>query len=370
MNSPSPSGECTFRKTSFLPLAATTALVIAAPIALGHAPPSLLELPPRTSSVAHAPFSAAVFVAAAVAIGVTLTPVCASIGLFQPPSPPTRRLRLSRLGWLGIALCGASWVIAWTRFPLFAEVQLHTFFPLWLGYILAVGELASARELQAGCARRPLSPVSSIGLFAVSALFWWLFEYLNRFVENWSYINVEQFSALSYSVLATVSFSTVLPAVLVTRRLLGTFERLNTPLTGWRPVRVPRHSRILVFTLALVALIVLPIFPNELFPFVWAAPLALLAVLISACGGRTALDDALLGDWRPTVHWAIAALVCGWFWEMWNWQSLARWTYAVPYVGCCKIFEMPLIGFAGYIPFGVLCGAVCESVLGREASRS
>ena len=32
--------------------------------------------------------------------------------------------------------------------------------------------------------------------------------------------------------------------------------------------------------------------------------------------------------------------------------------------------RVPLIGFAGYIPFGVLCGAVCESVLGREASRS
>ncbi len=35
-----------------------------------------------------------------------------------------------------------------------------------------------------------------------------------------------------------------------------------------------------------------------------------------------------------------------------------KWVYAVPWVHAFQIWEMPLIGFAGYLPFGVECAAV------------
>jgi hypothetical protein len=50
---------------------------------------------------------------------------------------------------------------------------------------------------------------------------------------------------------------------------------------------------------------------------------------------------------------AIAAVICGFFWELWNIGSLAKWEYAIPYVHCCKLFEMPLLGYLGYLPFGL-----------------
>jgi hypothetical protein len=37
---------------------------------------------------------------------------------------------------------------------------------------------------------------------------------------------------------------------------------------------------------------------------------------------------------------------------------LAKWVYAVPYVQRFHVWEMPLVGFAGYLPFGVECAAV------------
>ena len=76
-------------------------------------------------------------------------------------------------------------------------------------------------------------------LFPVSALFWWFFEYLNRFVQNWYYVEVSKFSPLEYALLATLSFSTVLPAVLGTRDLLLTFEFFKKAYGCWVKVRLP-----------------------------------------------------------------------------------------------------------------------------------
>jgi hypothetical protein len=51
----------------------------------------------------------------------------------------------------------------------------------------------------------------------------------------------------------------------------------------------------------------------------------------------------------------MAALACGVFWELWNYHSLAKWVYTVPFVQRWPIFEMPLLGYAGYLPFGLEC---------------
>ncbi|MCX5879514.1 MAG: hypothetical protein NTY44_10440 [Deltaproteobacteria bacterium] len=59
----------------------------------------------------------------------------------------------------------------------------------------------------------------------------------------------------------------------------------------------------------------------------------------------------------------LAALLCGLFWEMWNFYSLAKWVYHVPFVQRFHLFEMPLLGYAGYLPFGMECLVVAEMVL-------
>ncbi|MCA1670462.1 MAG: hypothetical protein LC793_24395 [Thermomicrobia bacterium] len=48
-----------------------------------------------------------------------------------------------------------------------------------------------------------------------------------------------------------------------------------------------------------------------------------------------------------------AGLICGFFWEMWNYWSLPKWYYTVPYVGFGKVFEMPILGYIGYLPFAL-----------------
>jgi hypothetical protein len=75
-------------------------------------------------------------------------------------------------------------------------------------------------------------------------------------------------------------------------------------------------------------------------------------------------DWTARGDWRPVVSLALGALVCGFFWEMWNIRSHPRWVYDVPYFGFWHVFEMPLAGYLGYVPFSFELFAVVHLVFG------
>jgi hypothetical protein len=72
------------------------------------------------------------------------------------------------------------------------------------------------------------------------------------------------------------------------------------------------------------------------------------------------IQSLLPGDWRPVILSATAALFCGFWWELWNAYSFSHWEYTIPYVHALKIFEMPILGFAGYLPFGITCFVVAE----------
>jgi hypothetical protein len=58
-------------------------------------------------------------------------------------------------------------------------------------------------------------------------------------------------------------------------------------------------------------------------------------------------------DWRMVLVLFAAALICGVFWEMWNIYSWPKWIYTFPYLDQLRIFEMPLAGYLGYLPFGL-----------------
>jgi hypothetical protein len=45
---------------------------------------------------------------------------------------------------------------------------------------------------------------------------------------------------------------------------------------------------------------------------------------------------------------------------MWNSGSLAHWEYGIPFTHRFQLFEMPLLGYAGYLPFGLECVAVVQ----------
>ena len=48
-----------------------------------------------------------------------------------------------------------------------------------------------------------------------------------------------------------------------------------------------------------------------------------------------------------------------------NYNSLAHWEYSVPFVQRFQVFEMPVLGYAGYLPFGLECVVVANLLRNR-----
>jgi hypothetical protein len=346
----------------------TGLILVGAPLAgvwlTGQPLDEYLELPPRPALGVAAGFSWTAFWLLAAFVVAAVAPFVWRL-LNAPPSasgPAISRIAFPNWGWAALLWLAASWTLAWMRFPWFEPFQQHTFTPLWLGYIGFVNALTMQR---AGNCLLIREPARLAALFPLSALFWWFFEYLNRFVANWRYTGIEDFDALEYTFFATLAFSTVLPAVTSTAEWLGTFPRLNAAFARWHPLRVPRPKLAAAAVLALttLSLAALGVFREYVFPLVWISPV-LVMICLQALGGRdTVLAPLASGDWRGIGRFMAAALVCGFFWEMWNTGSLARWEYSIPYVDRFRLFEMPALGYAGYLPFGIECAAIAALVL-------
>ncbi|MDA8108299.1 MAG: hypothetical protein M0015_06665, partial [Betaproteobacteria bacterium] len=172
------------------------------------------------------------------------------------------------------------------------------------------------------------------------------------------YGGVRAGGAWNYFLQASLPFSTVLPAVASTWAWLAQSPRLDA--LALPPLRAPRALAWLAAAGGVAALAPLGLRPQALFPFLWVGPLLVLGGLQQLALGETLLAPLARGDWRPLLQPALAALVCGFFWEMWNYGSSPKWHYSLPYVESFRVFEMPLLGYAGYLPFGVECALVVD----------
>ena len=327
--------------------------------AAGYPISDYLQFPPHMRYVRHAPFSALAFLTYCLLIAVCTAPfILRAFGpgrkVASQTRPPLRPF--PAWGWLGLILGLAAWILAWTRFNWFTALQPHTFTPLWLAFIVVINGLCYRYR---GYCMLLSRPIYFLLLFPISAVFWWFFEYLNRFVQNWYYIGPE-FSAWEYFWYATLPFSTVLPAVLGLRDWLVSSRRLRQRFDDFKPlhVRFPKMLAALILALSAIGLAGIGVWPNILFPLLWVSPLLIILSLQTLMGERHLLSDLAGGNWTPLVAAATAALICGVFWEMWNVFSLAKWKYSIPFVHRYQIFEMPLLGYAGYLPFGLQCAVV------------
>jgi len=110
-------------------------------------------------------------------------------------------------------------------------------------------------------------------------------------------------------------------------------------------------------------LILIGVFPDPLFFLVWICPFFIFMGCWILFGRPHVLDGVKKGDYTMVAAYAAAALICGLFWEMFNFYSLARWQYSIPFVQVLHLFEMPMLGYAGYLPFGLECAVIIDLVM-------
>jgi len=189
-------------------------------------------------------------------------------------------------------------------------------------------------------------------LFFLSAPVWWLFELVNLRTGNWEYLGRELFSPLRFDLLSTISFSTVIPAVFETAGLMRSFAWMQC-FASWP--RVPATPRVFVglFVVGLAMLFAMLVCPKIFYPLVWTSLVFIFEPINYWTGRPYFLKQLREGDWRTVMSLALGALVCGLFWEMWNYYSFPKWIYHIPGLGFWRIFQMPLLGYGGYVPFAL-----------------
>jgi hypothetical protein len=190
----------------------------------------------------------------------------------------------------------------------------------------------------------------------VSVLFWLVYEVLNLMSPEWRYRGV-QISIAGQTLFGFISFATVIP-IMVEAYWLALGE-ISMPKAVLEKVRQRRFGLVCVGA----ALLAVPLF-NDIFWLnqgIWIAP-ALLILPFTPMR-----ESASAGRFAAGIVWA--GLGAGFFWELINWPARTHWEYLI-LPRAPHLFQMPLAGYIGFIPFGLTAVIVYEWQLRLRARRA
>ncbi len=356
-------------------------LLLAQPAALylgmeGRLPPGLGVFPPqRHPGVPGFRWEVALVFAAVAGAYLTFLIVPRWFG-FQgsPPPPRAARAGLPPWFWPGVVVGLVSWGVMWGQFPALGALRAYTFVPLWWGYIAALDGWVYART--GGHSPFTRGPVWLALVAASSSVGWFYFEYLDAFVaSNWYYPHADAMPWPQVAVWFALAYTTIQPAIFEWYALLRSLGGLSARYTRgprWEPSRTGWWTLLGLGLLLNTALVV---WPTAFFWALWLGPTLVLAAALGLAGRWTPLHALREGDWGGGVLMGLATLFNYVLGEMWNhWSAPANpnyWKYDVPFVGEPRLFEMPVLGFFGYLPFGLFCWLWwlhCAGVLGVDGA--
>ena len=249
--------------------------------------------------------------------------------------------------WWGVLGLVMVVVAEFSLFFDFEPLQSYYFAIAWFGFIFLIDSFVEKLT------RKSLLKNNKKKFFLLlflSALFWWIFEIINLGVVNWDYTHGRLPVDFWHGLKRTIYFATVLPAIFEVSELFKVMHRFDR-------FKLKHKHKITKWTLyamifsGIVTLLLTLIWPNYFYPLVWVCFFFLLDPINYMNKVPSLIKH--LEDRKVGIILALAAagLVCGILWEYWNFWAAGKWTYSIPYVGFLKIFEMPLLGYLGYIPF-------------------
>jgi len=258
--------------------------------------------------------------------------------------------RFPAFGWVGLI------IIVIAEIFLITDIKIvKTFFTpiVWTGYILLIDAVLNQLSGKSYLIHRRkefflMLPVSLGG--------WLIFEAYNLHLKNWEYINLPE--NIAVRLLGYVwSFITIFPGVLLTSEVIDNlkiFERFKT-----RSFIISNRTLIFWLAIGAVFLIVPSILPmtyaKYLFALVWLGFVFLLDPLNAFLGEHSLFADLQVGKISKLFSLFLSGVLCGFLWEFWNYWATTKWTYILPFLQRPKIFEMPVVGFLGFLPFAVEC---------------
>jgi hypothetical protein len=292
-------------------------------------------------------------------------------GFKKVPKPTGGTVTFKRLPiwfWLGLITWGVplylfsiqapgpNWITNWALLPLF-----------WGFTLLLDGIVYAINNGDSMVAKRPTDLIG-IGVASISG--WMLFDYLNFYIErNWYYPAADQVNTHNYEFLiyAALGSSGFFPMAFEWYYLLRKVKVLNSKYSNGPKIKVPRWLLIVFIGICLVGMFITPAHPDKWFYILWLAPLIIIASGLSLAGVWTPFTPLRNGDWTALLTFALTYLIQGVLLEAWNYISAdhsngalltynaAYWQYCLPYVHRYLLFEMPALGYLGYLFFSIHC---------------
>jgi hypothetical protein len=218
----------------------------------------------------------------------------------------------------------------------------YYFITSWWSYIIFLDALLSLKYKRFFVLNRHLP-----FLIIISSGYWCVFELLNIRLQNWFYINLPP--EASYRYLGyLLGFGTVLPAIYLTQEAIqSVFGRMHA-----KSFHIPHYSSYALI-IGGIALILAVAIPEYCFALAWVFPFLLCDGINYLHGHNSFMDDLQKGRMGLLISTILSGLICGFLWEFWNYWSLTKWVYSVPFFESGKIFEMPFAGYVGFLIFSL-----------------
>jgi hypothetical protein len=199
-------------------------------------------------------------------------------------------------------------------------------------------------------------PGDFLRMLFFSVTVWLVFEVFNLWLLNWRYAGLEARIWVRWPGYA-LAFATVLPGVLLGAEALAALG-VGANLRGQG--RRPGNWQPAFFLLGIGCLVLPFLAPRYAFALIWGSCFFLLDPLLDLLTGDSLTRRFLTGERQQHLCLLLAGLGCGLWWEMWNYPSAAKWVYTLPVFNFGKIFEMPILGFIGFLFFALECWVMYE----------
>lgn len=341
----------------------------------GNFPVDYFSYPPL-SAPPKDDFNLLIFIGVSIAFLATLLlylfPPLFGFKKVEVPVQTTReKIRLPVWFWVGLLIWGVTMIVLWGKFQEPKLLLNWSFIPLAWGFTLMLDGWVYVRANRRSLVSR--SPNELVGIGVAATAGWMLFEYLNFFVdENWYYPCGGLIPDDEFTVYAIIGSSGLMPAVFELYNLMNTYPSFRHRYDRGPKLTLSKSVRTIILVLALAGMFCVGFFPDGMFGVLWISPLLIISVVLENLGIWTPFTPVKDGNWSPLLKYALTYVIYGFLLEFWNYYNSihvsadpsdiiaytpAHWVYSLPFVNVLHVFEMPLLGFLGYVPFGIYCAS-------------
>ncbi|MCC5916858.1 MAG: hypothetical protein JJU02_05965 [Cryomorphaceae bacterium] len=265
--------------------------------------------------------------------------------------------------WIGLVIWGVTLFFRWGKFSS-PNIIIHwAAIPLFWGFSMVIDGWVFKRTGGKSLFNNYPREMIAIGIASISG--WLIFEYLDCFIlNNWVYPFAHETSEQEFLIYATLGSSGLFPLAFQWFTLLHNFKGMRNRFSKGIKITLSPTIQNIILVVCLVSSFLAPFYPNQLFVMIWIGPLIILSITLSKAKIWSPFTEIKSGNWTFVLLFGLAYLIQGVLCECWNYFTAYHgedffsyapdyWIYSIPYVNDYHLFEMPILGYLGYIPFGV-----------------